>query len=121
MVAPLGGAGTIDPGAPTINAKKCRWWTPWEVPELLIRKRPLSMLRNIDDGALGGAGAVDPGAPTINAKKCRRWAPLGGAGAGYPGAHTIVTSSFKAKTRCLSYVCPGSSCHTYDQNVSTEN
>jgi hypothetical protein len=27
---------------------------------------------------------------------------------------------FKAKTRCSSYVCPGSSCHIYGQNVSTE-
>jgi hypothetical protein len=27
---------------------------------------------------------------------------------------------FKAKTRCSSYVCPGSGCHTYGQNVSTE-
>jgi hypothetical protein len=27
---------------------------------------------------------------------------------------------FKAKTRCSSYVCLGSSCHTYGQNVSTE-
>jgi hypothetical protein len=32
-----------------------------------------------------------------------------------------VTPSFKAKTRCSSYVCRGSSCHTYGQNVSTEN
>jgi hypothetical protein len=32
-----------------------------------------------------------------------------------------VTPSFKAKTRCSSYVCPGSSCHTYGQNISTEN
>jgi hypothetical protein len=32
-----------------------------------------------------------------------------------------VTPSFKSKTRCSSYVCPGSSCHTYGQNVSTEN
>jgi hypothetical protein len=32
-----------------------------------------------------------------------------------------VTPSFKAKIRCSSYVCLGSSCHTYDQNVSTEN
>jgi hypothetical protein len=31
-----------------------------------------------------------------------------------------VTPGFKAKTRCSSYVCPGSSCHTYGQNVSTE-
>jgi hypothetical protein len=34
---------------------------------------------------------------------------------------SAVTASFKAKTRCSSYVCPGSSCHTYGQNVSTEN
>jgi hypothetical protein len=33
----------------------------------------------------------------------------------------IVTPSFNAKTRCSSYVCPGSNCHTYGQNVSTEN
>jgi hypothetical protein len=32
-----------------------------------------------------------------------------------------VTPGFNAKTRCSSYVCPGSSCHTYDQNVSIEN
>jgi hypothetical protein len=31
-----------------------------------------------------------------------------------------VTPGFKAKTRCSSYVCPGSSCHTYGQNVSIE-
>jgi hypothetical protein len=34
---------------------------------------------------------------------------------------TSVTPGFKAKTRCSSYVCPGSSCHTYGQIVSTEN
>jgi hypothetical protein len=28
---------------------------------------------------------------------------------------------FKAKTKCSSYVCPGSNCHTYGQNVSIEN
>jgi hypothetical protein len=33
----------------------------------------------------------------------------------------IVTPGFKAKTRCSSYVYPGASCHTYDQNVSTKN
>jgi hypothetical protein len=27
---------------------------------------------------------------------------------------------FKVKTRCSSYVCPESSCHTYSQNVSIE-
>jgi hypothetical protein len=31
-----------------------------------------------------------------------------------------VTPGFKAKTRCSSYVCSGSSCHTYGQNVSTK-
>jgi hypothetical protein len=35
--------------------------------------------------------------------------------------HTVVSHPvFKTKTRCSSYVCPGSSCHTYGQNVSTE-
>jgi hypothetical protein len=34
---------------------------------------------------------------------------------------TNVTPSFEAKTRCTSYVCPGSSCHTYGQNVNIEN
>jgi hypothetical protein len=32
-----------------------------------------------------------------------------------------VTPSFKIKTRCSSYVCLGSSCHTYGQNVNIEN
>jgi hypothetical protein len=32
-----------------------------------------------------------------------------------------ITPDFKTKTRCSSYVCPGSSCHTYGQNVNTEN
>jgi hypothetical protein len=30
------------------------------------------------------------------------------------------TRFLRPKTRCSSYVCPGSSCHTYGQNVSTE-
>jgi hypothetical protein len=38
-----------------------------------------------------------------------------------PWSRWIVTPSFKAKTRYSSYVCPGSSCHTYGQNVNTEN
>jgi hypothetical protein len=32
-----------------------------------------------------------------------------------------VTPCFKAKTRTSLYVCLGSSCHTYGQNVNTEN
>jgi hypothetical protein len=32
-----------------------------------------------------------------------------------------VTPGFMAKTRCLLYVYPGSSCHTYSQKVNTEN
>jgi hypothetical protein len=35
MVGPLRG-GARDSEAPTINAKKYRWWAPWEVPELEI-------------------------------------------------------------------------------------
>jgi hypothetical protein len=30
------------------------------------------------------------------------------------------TRFLRPKTRCSSYVCPGSSCHTYGQNISTE-
>jgi hypothetical protein len=30
------------------------------------------------------------------------------------------TRFLRPKTRCSSYVCPRSSCHTYGQNVSTE-
>jgi hypothetical protein len=32
-----------------------------------------------------------------------------------------VTPGFKTKIKCSSYLCPGSSCHTYIQNVNTEN
>jgi hypothetical protein len=32
-----------------------------------------------------------------------------------------VTPSFKIKTRCSAYVSPGSSCHTYGQNVNNKN
>jgi hypothetical protein len=39
---------------------------------------------------------------------------IGGEGGGM--SHPV----FKAKTRCSLYVFPGSSCHTYGQNVSTE-
>jgi hypothetical protein len=38
MAVPLGD-GARDPGAPTINAKKHRWWDPWEAV-LKIRERP---------------------------------------------------------------------------------
>jgi hypothetical protein len=57
----LGGAGAGDPGVSTINAKKYRRRAPWEVPELEIRERPPSTLRNIniknvDDEHPGPAG-----------------------------------------------------------------
>jgi hypothetical protein len=42
---------------------------PQEVPELEIQEHRLSTLRNIDCGPPGGARARDPEAPAINAKK----------------------------------------------------
>jgi hypothetical protein len=35
---------------------------PREVPELEVRERPPSTLRNVDGGPPGGAGAEGPGA-----------------------------------------------------------
>jgi hypothetical protein len=48
--------------------------SPREVPELKVRERPPSMLRNIDGGPPGGAGVGGPREPTFNVKKRRRWA-----------------------------------------------
>jgi hypothetical protein len=42
-------------------------------------------------------------------------------GEGARGPIGVVTLSFKIKTRCSLYICPRSSCHTYGQNVNTEN
>jgi hypothetical protein len=91
----LGGVEAGDPEASTINAKKCRRRSSWEVSELDIQERPPSILRNVDGGPpqevleleirehlpstlrnidagpLGDARAGDPEATTINAKKCR--------------------------------------------------
>jgi hypothetical protein len=58
------------------------------VPELKIRKRPPSTLRNVDGGPPRGAGAEDLRASTINAKKRQRRAP-GGAEAEDSEAPTI--------------------------------
>jgi hypothetical protein len=64
-VAPLGGDDG-DPGAPTIQCKKHRWWAPSEaVTE--IQERPLSMQKMSMVAPLGGSDG-DPGAPTINEK-----------------------------------------------------
>jgi hypothetical protein len=52
MAGGLGGTGAVDPGAPTINAKKHRQRAP-----------------------LGGAVAGDLGAPVINSKKHQWWPP----------------------------------------------
>jgi hypothetical protein len=49
MMAPLTDVDK-DPGAPTINVKKCQWRGPWEVPELEIQECPPSTLRNVDNG-----------------------------------------------------------------------
>ncbi len=38
------------------------------MPELEVRERPPSMLRNIGGGPPGGIEAEGPGAPTINVK-----------------------------------------------------
>jgi hypothetical protein len=32
-----------------------------------------------------------------------------------------IIPDFKIKTRCSSYVCPGSSCHIYGHNANSEN
>jgi hypothetical protein len=74
MVEPLEGARAVDPKASTINAKKHRWQTPWEVL-MEIQERPLSMLKNVNGGPVGGVRAGDPGAPIINARKHQRCAP----------------------------------------------
>jgi hypothetical protein len=42
---------------------------PREVPELEVRERPPSTLRNIDGGPPCGARVGGPGVPTINAKE----------------------------------------------------
>jgi hypothetical protein len=44
-----GGPLDGDPRAPTINVKNING-APWEVPELGIRERQPSMLRNVDGG-----------------------------------------------------------------------
>jgi hypothetical protein len=62
MTAPLGGAEAGDPGAPTINARKRRRRTPWEVTELEIRERPPSTEKISTAGTLApaGGGGFDP-------------------------------------------------------------
>jgi hypothetical protein len=49
-VGPLEGVEAKDPGAHTINAKKHRRRSLWEIPELEIRECPPSMLENVDGG-----------------------------------------------------------------------
>jgi hypothetical protein len=66
------------------------------VPELKIRERLPSTLRNVDVEPLGGAETEDLGAPTINAKKRRRQAPerptsQGGSGP-HPGSKMCVVN-----------------------------
>jgi hypothetical protein len=61
---------------------------PWEVPELEVRERSPSTLRNVDDGFPGGAGAEDPGAPLSMLRNIDD-GPPGGAEAGGLGTPTI--------------------------------
>jgi hypothetical protein len=68
MVGPLGGAGAIDPGAPTINANKRRRRAPLGGAGAIDLGVPTINVTIVDSGPLGGAEG-DPGAPTINAKK----------------------------------------------------
>jgi hypothetical protein len=42
-----GGSSDGDPAVPTINVKKVDGGPPWEVPKLVIQKRPPSTLRNV--------------------------------------------------------------------------
>jgi hypothetical protein len=48
-MGPLGGVEGANPEALTVNAKKHRWWAPWEVPDGDPRA-PTIKVRNIDDG-----------------------------------------------------------------------
>jgi hypothetical protein len=82
---------------------------------------PLLWCRRRKKGSGGLSGAKSPNRPV-------GW--LGRLGQNpkrisFPNKNWIikytVTPGFKAKTRCSSYVCSGSSCHTYGQHVNTEN
>jgi hypothetical protein len=53
VMPPLGGAGVVDPGAPTMNVNERRLRAPCEVPELEIRERPPSTVRNVDSDPPG--------------------------------------------------------------------
>jgi hypothetical protein len=53
MTGPLGGVGAIDPGAPTISAKKHRQRTPWEDGNGDPRASTIIMT-NVDGGPPGG-------------------------------------------------------------------
>jgi hypothetical protein len=80
-----------DPRATTINAKKHRWRTTWEVV-MKIHEHPPSTQETstaAPPGPLGG-NAGDLGTPTINARNIND-GPIGliGGSAGDPGALTI--------------------------------
>jgi hypothetical protein len=108
---PLGGVRAEEPGAPTINARKCWRRAPWELPELEIQGHPLSTLKMSTSGPLGGAEAGDLGhsPSTLKTSTVGPWevpeleiwerlpsalemstaSPLGGARARDPGALNI--------------------------------
>jgi hypothetical protein len=72
-------------------------------------------------GAAWGEGGVQEG-PHAGSTLLLIWFGQGCCAAAHAAVAACVSHPvFKAKTRCSSYVCPRSSCHTYGQNVSTEN
>jgi hypothetical protein len=110
MACPLGG-GARGPGAPTINAKKRRWWAPrppWGSDPHTSNDRgpgaPTINTKKHRRRAPLGDGAGDPRASTINNKKCQRWAPWEVLTEN-PGAPTINDRKcrWRAPGRCRSY------------------
>jgi hypothetical protein len=96
MAAPLGGAD-VDPGVPTINAKKNVDSAP---PGRRCQRSdgdlgaPIINAKKMSTSTPGGSDG-DPGASTINAKKHRSWAPWppwGGGSSLHPGSERCIVS-----------------------------
>jgi hypothetical protein len=75
---PIGG-GDGDPGAPTINAKKCRWRTPWEaVPE--VQEHPPSTLEMSMPGPQEAMMEIREHPPSTQETSTKPPSPHGGGG-----------------------------------------